>query len=122
VETAEFPEAAEAVKDFTQRMRGIAATNDITKLLDDARRPLREETNSRNRERALENLALAEQAFADAVSWRVTAAGTVLPDLRRYEEAISRTIGLRQQERLARDEALAIASCLSVPADLTLEF
>jgi len=122
VESVEFPEAVEAIKGFTQRLREIPATNDITKGLDDARRQLRGETNSQDREKALEDLTSAEQAFADALAWRMTAARTVLPDLERYEEAISRTIGLRKQDRLARDEALAIASCLAVPADLTLEF
>jgi hypothetical protein len=122
IETADLPAAEEAVKVFTQRLRVIAATNDITQALDDTRRRLREETNSQGREQALEKFALAEQAFATALSWRVTAAQTALPELKHYEQAISRTIGVRQQDRLTRDEALAIASCLSVPANLSLEF
>jgi TRAP-type mannitol/chloroaromatic compound transport system permease large subunit len=122
IETAEALEAEEAVKAFTQRMRGIAATNDIVQALDDTRRRLRDDSSAQNRERALEKFAAAEQALANTLSWRVAAERTILPELRRYEAAISRTIGVRQQDRLARDEALAIASCLSVPADLTLEF
>ncbi len=122
IETAEFPEAEEAVKAFTQRLRQIAATSGITQVLDDTRRPLRNDTNDRDREKALEAFAAAQQAFADALSWRVEAARTVLAELQRYEEAIRNTIGLRQQDRLPRDEAIAVAGCLSVPADLTLEF
>ena len=122
IETADFPVVEEALKDFTQRLRQVAATNAITQKLDDARRRIRDAAGSGDRSRMLEEFAAAEAAYANALAWRKTAAAAVLPDLVRYEEAIRDTIGMRQQDRLPRDEALAVAACQSVPPDLTLEF
>jgi len=39
-----------------------------------------------------------------------------------YEAAIRETIGLRQQERLPRDQALLVAGCSSGHRDISLSF
>lgn len=120
--TADVETAEAALRDFTQRLREVAATNDITRALDDARRRLRDAGDSGDRGRVLEEFGKAEAAYDEALSWRSAAAGSVLPGLSRYEAAIRNTIGVRQQDRLPREDALSIAACQAVPPNLSLEF
>ncbi len=120
LETADVQTAEDALRAFTQRLREVAATNDITRGLDDARRRLRDAGGDRSR--VLEEFAKAQAAYDEALSWRSAAAAAVLPGLSRYEEAIRNTIGVRQQDRLPREDALSIAACQAVPPNLSLEF
>jgi hypothetical protein len=56
------------------------------------------------------------------VAWRLRAQEELLPDLREYKAAISGTIGLRQQPKLPREQALFVASCNSKHRDISLNF
>lgn len=60
-------------------------------------------------------------AASDSV-WRIEANEALSQGLASYEEAIRDTIGLRQQDRLPRDNALAVAGCLSSHRDISLYF
>ena len=66
--------------------------------------------------------AVAEAEYAKALGWRQEAANSLLPGLQAYDAEIRDNIGLRQQDKMPTDVALSVASCLAVPADLTLEF
>ena len=62
-----------------------------------------------------------ELAHAEA-AWRIEAKADILPVLEPLEEATRNNIGLRQQQRFPREQALAVASCNSVHRDLSLNF
>ncbi|MGB3406828.1 MAG: TRAP transporter large permease subunit [Jannaschia sp.] len=104
-----------------ERMFGdVAGSNDMRSLLSDARREI--DARTPNPERALEYVAEAQALFASEVAWRTRAMTDLLPEIEQYEAAISDTIGLREQPRLPREQALYIASCNSTHRDISLNF
>ena len=61
-------------------------------------------------------------AVAEDLSWRRDAAEKIAPGLASYSAALSDTIGLRQQPKLPREQALYVASCSSGHRDISLHF
>ncbi|PIL18708.1 hypothetical protein P775_19235 [Puniceibacterium antarcticum] len=104
-----------------ERMVGeVAGANDLRSLLSDARREI--DSRSPDSEQAMENLAEAQELLAGEMDWRSRAERELLPALQAYDLAIKGTIGLRQQPRLPREQALFVASCSSVHRDISLNF
>ncbi|MEO0793039.1 MAG: hypothetical protein AAFY27_10910, partial [Pseudomonadota bacterium] len=71
---------------------------------------------------ARDNLAKAVAALDEDVAWRTRAASAFAADLDAYYDAIKGTIGLRQQPRLPRGPALAVAACQANHRDISLSF
>ncbi len=114
-------ETADARFKDVERMFGdVAGGNDIRGLLSDARREI--DARTPNPERAQEFIAEAQELFASELEWRSRAQAELLPELQVYDAAIRDTIGLRQQPRLPREQALFIASCNSKHRDISLNF
>ncbi|ETX29388.1 TRAP transporter large permease subunit [Roseivivax isoporae] len=104
-----------------ERMLGeVAGAGEIRSLLADARREI--DARTPDQERAQDHVEEAQALFAGEVAWRARAASELLPELRAYEDAIAGTIGLRQQPRLPRAQALYVASCNAVHRDISLNF
>ncbi len=104
-----------------ERMFGdVAGARDIRGLLSDARREI--DARTPDLERAMDYIADAQALFEQEVAWRSRAQEELLPELRAYDEAIRDTIGLRQQPRLPREQALYVASCNSEHRDISLNF
>jgi len=113
-------QAADKIAAVLKDLGPIPETNSIRSELSTARRALRSRTP--NTDDALKAVAAALGKFEQEVAWRQTAARDVLPALRRYDEAIRSTIGLRKQPHLPRETAVAIAGCLSYHRDISLYF
>ncbi|MGI9383063.1 MAG: C4-dicarboxylate ABC transporter permease, partial [Methyloligellaceae bacterium] len=103
-----------------KRVGKIEGTRAIASQLMKARREIKRKTPQW--EKAKMALGKAVQALQDDLSWRQRGAKELLPGLRIYERTIRDTIGLRQQPRLPREQALAIAGCNSVHRDISLSF
>ncbi len=112
--------ADERFKEVERMLGDVEGANDIRSLLADARREI--DDRSPDPERAAEYIAEAQDLFEAEVAWRTRAADELLPELRRYDEAISDTIGLRQQPRLPREQALFVAACSAEHRDISLNF
>ena len=54
--------------------------------------------------------------------WRKRAVVELLPGLQQYDATIRDTIGLRQQPRLPREQALFVAACNAGHRDISLNF
>ena len=54
--------------------------------------------------------------------WRRAAQATLLPGLQAYEASIRYSIGLRQQPRLPREQALELVGCTAQHRDISLSF
>jgi len=113
-------DAMEKIKQISSEFSAIKDTNSIKSRLSKARRALK--GDSPDREKAAKELAKALDIFAKDVAWRETAKVKLLPDLAKYDAAIKETIGLRLQERLTKDQAKNVASCLSNHRDISLSF
>ncbi len=112
--------AGERIDALQAESRAIDGANEITSALNQAERGYtgREPDRDEGRQRLADALAEAEAELA----WRRQAVETVQPGLRAYDEAIRDTIGLRGQQRLPKEQALAVASCSAVHRDLSLNF
>jgi len=64
----------------------------------------------------------AQGLYAEELAWRTKAEQTLLADLNQYDHAISKSIGLRLQQRFTDSQAKEIAGCLSHHRDLSLAF
>ena len=72
--------------------------------------------------KAEREMALASSRFAEERRWRDRAQRELAPGLAEFDAAISRSIGLRQQERLTGAQAVEIARCQAVHRDISLSF
>ncbi|MGI9384898.1 MAG: TRAP transporter large permease subunit [Methyloligellaceae bacterium] len=113
-------QAVARISEVRKRVGKIEGTRAIASQLTKARREIKRKTPQW--EKAKMALGKAVQALQDDLSWRQRGAKELLPGLRMYERTIRDTIGLRQQPRLPREQALAIAGCNSVHRDISLSF
>ncbi len=113
-------EAAERIAEVMKRVGEVEETRDIRSPLTEARRALRAKTP--DPAKALDQLEEALRAYREDLAWRQMAFAELLPELQRYEAAIRNTIGLRQQRRLPKKQALEVAACNAVPEDISLYF
>ncbi|MEO0798416.1 MAG: TRAP transporter large permease subunit [Pseudomonadota bacterium] len=105
------------VRAVERELREIEGTNGIRRLLSRARRAGPDKIDD-----ARDNLAKAVAALDEDVAWRTRAASAFAADLDAYYDAIKGTIGLRQQPRLPRGPALAVAACQANHRDISLSF
>ena len=112
--------AEETAKALGSAFGALAGADEIRSALSKVRRSLRE--GREDREKAAEDWADAVAAFETQVVWRRASAGALSTGVRTYLEAISDTVGSRQQERLNRDQALHISGCNAVHRDISLNF
>ena len=116
----DMEKAMTLINDLEKVMREIPGTREIQKPLADARRALR--GDKPDMEKAQKALADAKAAFDGDIAWREKAAGELLTGLSAYDQAIRMNIGLRQQPKLSKEQALDVAACMANPRDLTLQF
>lgn len=112
--------AEERFKTVERLVGDVAGAGDIRSLLSDARRKI--DARTPDVDEALENIAEAQAILTAEVAWRSRAEDDLLPSLRTYDEGIRDTIGLRQQPRLPREQALFVASCSAEHRDISLNF
>lgn len=110
----------EPVKAMADKVGAIAGTREIKTPLSRARRALRARTP--DKEKALAQIDKAIAAFDEQMTWRNRANNELLPGLQSYEAAIRNTLGLRQQNKMTREQALFVASCNAGHRDISLNF
>lgn len=113
-------EVGEIIKDVESEVGKVAGARAIRSAIAKIRRALTR--RNATPEKAREEYQAAIAAYAQELTWRKQAATEVLPKLSAYETAIRSTIGLRQQERLPREQALFVAGCSSDHRDISLSF
>ena len=113
------PEAlAEDIRDAERALRELPGASEVTGALDDLRRALPGSDPDAAAEAAAEAVATTRAAAA----WRADAAEALAPRLTALEELTRRSLGLREQPRLARPDALRVAGCLAQHRDVSLNF
>ena len=117
----ESPKAAiERIKQTEKALGKVAGTSAIKSKLSKARRALK--GNTPDPEKAIQLLNEGLAVYATEVDWRRLAAAQIAPALAAYDNAIKDSIGLRLQRRLSDDRVKAVASCMSVHRDFSLQF
>ncbi len=119
IEGLDKEEAQERIKEAERAMSVAADTNDIRSPLSKARREYR---RTPDMEKVLKRINEAIENFETEVAWRQKAQDDLLPGLKTYAAAVGDTIGLRQQPKLPREQALYVAKCSSNHRDISLSF
>jgi len=113
--------AEERFKPIEQMIGDIEGAGDIRSGIAGARRDIDDDTP--DYEDAAEEFAEGMEAFEFEKTWRLEARdANLLAAIQSYDAAIQNTIGLRQQPRLPREQALYVASCSADHRDISLNF
>ncbi|MGY9053604.1 MAG: C4-dicarboxylate ABC transporter permease, partial [Rhodobacterales bacterium] len=94
--------------------------NDIKSAISKARRALKSRTP--NKEKAQKELDKAISAYQKQEEWRTRGETYILPKLSKYESTMRKTIGIRDQAKLTKKQALFVAKCQSGYRDVSLNF
>jgi tripartite ATP-independent transporter DctM subunit len=113
-------EAVRKIQAVAKAVGSIAGARKIRSQLSKARSAIR--SKKPKPEKAFKALARAKDLFQKEIAWRTIAAERLLSGVQTYEAAIRDTVGLRQQQRLPKQQALAIAACNADHRDLSLQF
>ena len=117
----EEPDAAmKAMKEVEAALGALDGAGDIKRRVSKARRALK--GDQPDREKAAGLLAEALSLHAESVAWRRAAEEGLGEALRRYDESLAGTIGLRMQRHLSIEEAKEVAGCQASHRDLSLNF
>ncbi len=119
IETGAGEADADAIKAIEDMIGDVEGTGDIKKPLAKARREI--DDDEPDREKAMEQYQAALDAYEAQQEWRAEAA-SIEPGVSAYVDGIRTSLGIRQQERLTRDQALAMARCTADHRDLSLNF
>lgn len=120
ITSAKPDQAMEKIEAVEKKVIAVPGSVNIKSAITKARRKLRGDTP--DQAGALEDIEKALSIFDQDVSWRTQAKTDMLADLKKYDTAISTTIGARLQERLSEEQAKSLTSCLSVHRDISLSF
>ena len=115
-------DAIAKIKKLENTFASLKGANEIKSKLSKARRLLKKAKDDEAKDKVMGFMRQAHEAFANEVKWRKRANTELLADLKSYDSALSKTIGLRLQERLTVEQAKGVASCMSHHKDLSLAF
>ncbi|MEM1316878.1 MAG: C4-dicarboxylate ABC transporter permease, partial [Pseudomonadota bacterium] len=117
VESKEGQDIIKEVEDAVSRVDG---TSQVKSALSKARRGMRR--NPPRMEDVETNITEAQQLLARQAQWREQVTPELIAALDEYELAMRDTVGLTQQRRLTREQALFVATCQSGHRDISLNF
>lgn len=108
------------LNELGKRFGAVAGADDVKSAVSKARRALK--SRNPDKDKALAELDKAIAAYDAQVAWRAAGAKTILPKLSEYEGTMRKTIGIRDQAKLTKDQALFVAKCQSNHRDVSLNF
>ncbi len=98
----------------------VEGASDIKSEISKARKAVKAKKPSV--EKALKALDKAQIEYDEQMQWRDAAANSLAAPVAEYESTIRSTIGIRQQTRLSKDQALYVAACDADHRDISLNF
>ncbi len=120
IENEEPAELIDPLKALADQFGDIDGASKIKTAVSKARSSLKKKKP--NVEAAIKSIDKALETYSEEMLWRNEAEQAVGPQLKTYEEQMRGTIGIRQQERLDREQALFVAACNSHHRDISLSF
>jgi len=120
IENEEPADLLEPLKALSEQFADIEGASKIKSAVSKARSNLKKKKPKV--EAAIKSIDKAMEIYAEEMNWRDDAEQAVGPQLKTYAQQMSGTIGIRQQDRLNREQALFVAACNSHHRDLSLNF
>jgi len=120
VESQEPEEMVDVLAALGKRISAVAGAKDISGPVSKARRALK--SRNPDKEKAQGELDKAIAAYEAQVEWRAKAEASILPKLSAYENTMRKSIGIRDQAKLTKTQALFVARCQSNHRDVSLNF
>lgn len=108
------------LEQLADQFSDIAGAGAIKSAISKARSAMRKKTPKP--EDAMEAMDKAQDLYNSEMQWRDEAEPALYTELSNFEAVMKDTIGIRQQDRLSREQALSVASCSSHHRDLSLNF
>ncbi|NKB51880.1 MAG: TRAP transporter large permease subunit [Rhizobiaceae bacterium] len=112
-------EMHEVVNQFAKKL-DMEGASKVKSGLNKVRRALKKKKP--DVEKALKEFDRAEKAYNKQLEWRAKAEGDFTTGVASYQNALRSTIGMRQQNRMTREQGLFVASCQSGHRDISLNF
>jgi TRAP-type mannitol/chloroaromatic compound transport system permease large subunit/predicted nucleic acid-binding Zn-ribbon protein len=115
-----FDKLLKLLNDVMYRLDKISGTNEIKDTIYSVIADIQKGNNDRQitNEKINESLNLINKE----INWREKPAKILLPYLEKYDDEIKDTIGIRQQDKLPKKQALHIAKCESGHHNISLHF
>ena len=113
-------DAISVIKSVEKILNEIAGAELIKEKLSKARRALKKDDININKINTL--IHEANEIYLLEKEWREKAEKELLPQLIKFDDSINNTIGLRQQKKLTKEQALYVASCRATHKDISLNF
>jgi hypothetical protein len=113
-------DAIEPLKQLARKFSGVAGAGDIKSAISKARRAVKSKTP--DKAKAQTQLDKAIELYKTQLQWRAKAEAEITPKLETYIENMKPTLGLREQKKFTREQALFVASCVSDHRDVSLNF
>ena len=119
IATSPEAESEVPVYDLSRRFGDVEGADEVKAQLRNARRALKDKEP--DRAKALEFYDKAVAAYEAQATWRAEAA-PLRPAVANYLDSIRGTLGIREQQRFTRQQALYMASCTASHRDISLNF
>ncbi len=120
VEANEPADMVDPLAALGKQFSAVSGTDAIKSAISKARRALK--SRNPDKEKAQNNLDRAIAEYKSQVEWRAAGETSILPKLSAYENTMRDTIGIRDQAKLTKTQALFVAKCQSDHRDVSLNF
>ena len=120
VENDDPKQTQELMREFERKFNSISGASKVKSAFGKVRRELKKRTPKIDK--ALTAFDKANKLYGEQLEWRKQAAGSFTEGVRSFEVALQGTVGMRQQQRMTREQALFVASCQSNHRDISLNF
>ena len=108
------------LKELSDSFGDIPGASSIKSAVSKARSALKAKTPKKDKAIASMDKAITE--YEEQLQWRSVAEQALGLEISQYEKSLSSTIGIRQQDRLSREQALYVAGCSAEHRDISLNF
>ena len=120
IEQEDPADMVDPLKELADRFGDVDGASKIKSAISKARSALR--SRSPDKEKALDSFDKAVEEYEEAIEWRTAAAESLNEPLANYQQALKSTLGIRQQDKLTREQALYVARCNAEHRDISLSF
>jgi len=120
IEQEEPKDMVDPLKELANRFGDVDGASKIKSAISKARSALK--SRNPDKEKALASFDKAVEEYDGAIAWRTAAAESLNEPLATYQESLKPTLGIRQQQRLTREQALYVARCNAEHRDISLSF